>query len=166
MIRENIHTCFVVFLFSPFVLYSFQYTDLSTLLLRNFDSFLLPFVDKVTAKTYNFVSLIVKTRSEILDMAGFDIPDKAGREARRSKQVIAKRYTLHANAIMLSGLALVLSPTATAKTQCFIHLSFNSTFQLINGISIDLQKLLRYFKGTATVVSPKIPFTPSPNVNI
>ena len=38
---------------------------------------------------------------------------------------------------------------AVAKKQCFVHLSFNSTLQLINHISSDLQKLLKYFFGTA-----------------
>ena len=32
-----------------------------------------------------------------------------------------------------------------------MHLSFNYTLQLISDISSDLQKLLRYFNGTATV---------------
>ena len=49
-----------LFFVSLFVLYSFQYTDLSNPLLRSFDSFCLSFVDNVTAGTYNFVSLIVK----------------------------------------------------------------------------------------------------------
>ena len=48
-----------VFMFSLFVLYLFQYTDFSNPLLRNFDSFLLPFAYKVMTGTYNFVSLIV-----------------------------------------------------------------------------------------------------------
>ena len=34
----------------------------------------------------------------------------------------------------------------------FVHLSFNSTLQLINGISGNLKTLLRYFNGTALVV--------------
>ena len=51
---------FVVFLFSLFVLYSFQETDLSNALLRSFDNFWLSLADKVTVGTYNFVSLIVK----------------------------------------------------------------------------------------------------------
>ena len=45
---------------------------------------------------------------------------------------------------MLLELAFALSPPAPDKTQYFIHLSFNSTFQLINGISKDLQKLLKF----------------------
>ena len=39
-------------------------------------------------------------------------------------------------------LLLTLSTPAAAKTQCFVHLIFNLTLQLINGISSDLQKLL------------------------
>ena len=56
---------FVVFRFLLFVLYSFQYTDLSNPLLRSFDSFWLSFADKVTTGKYNFVSLIVKIISEL-----------------------------------------------------------------------------------------------------
>ena len=40
------------------------------------------------------------TRSEILDMAGSDIPDMAGRKTRgrrRGTQAIAKRYAFHTN---------------------------------------------------------------------
>ena len=37
------------------------------------------------------------------------------------------------------------------KTQYFVHLRFNSTLQLSNGTSSDLQKLLKYFNGTAIV---------------
>ena len=44
-----------------------------------------------------------------------------------------------------------------AKTQCFVHLRFNSTLQIVNGISSDLQKLLRYFNGTAIVGFFRIP---------
>ena len=43
------------------------------------------------------------------------------------------------------------------KTQCFVHLSFNSTLHLINGISNDLQKLLRYFNGIEIVAFLRIP---------
>ena len=45
---------------------------------------------------------------------------------------------------------------AEVKTQCFLHLGFNSTLLLINGISIDCQKLLRYFNGAAGVASFRI----------
>lgn len=41
----------------------------------------------------------VMTRSEILDMAGSDIPDMAGRKTRRRRgtQAVAKRYAYHTN---------------------------------------------------------------------
>ena len=58
--------------------------------------------------------------------------------------------------IILSGLTSVLSLLATAKTQCFDHWSFNSTLQLINDNSSDLQKLLRYFNSTAMVAFYRI----------
>ena len=54
--------------------------------------------------------------------------------------------------ILLSSLlSLALSVPATDKTQCSVHLSFNSTLKLINGISSDPQKLLKYFNGTAII---------------
>ena len=37
------------------------------------------------------------------------------------------------------------------STQCFVCLTFNSTFQLINGISSDLQKFVKYVNSTAVV---------------
>ena len=46
-------------------------------------------------------------------------------------------------------LASLLSAPAAEKTQYFVHLSFNSTLQLVNGSSSDLQKLLKYLNGTA-----------------
>ena len=46
----------------------------------------------------------------------------------------------------------------------FFHLSFNSTLILINGISSDLQKLLKYLNSTAIVAFFKIPFAPSASV--
>ena len=55
-------------------------------------------------------------------------------------------------------LSLVLSLPPAAKRQCFAHLSFNSALQLINGISTDLQKLLRYFNGTTIAAFFRIPF--------
>ena len=51
--------------------------------------------------------------------------------------------------IILLESALLFSTTAEAKKHCFVHLSFNSLLQLINGISSDCQKLIRYFNGTA-----------------
>ena len=58
---------------------------------------------------------------------------------------------------MLSGLALVLILPFEAKIQYFVHFIFNSTLQLISGISSDLHKLLWYFNGTAIVVFFDIP---------
>ena len=54
-------------------------------------------------------------------------------------------------------LPLALSVPVADKTQCFIHLSFNSTLYLINGISSDLQNLLKCFNGTVIVAFFKIP---------
>ena len=59
LIQENIYTNFSC-LYSQFLFYSFQYTDLWNSLLRYFDSFWLPFADRKTTGTNNFVSLIVK----------------------------------------------------------------------------------------------------------
>ena len=52
--------------------------------------------------------------------------------------------------LTLSSL-LPLATLSTDKTQCYFHLSFNSTLQLINDISNGPQKLLRYFNDTAIV---------------
>ena len=60
--------------------------------------------------------------------------------------------------MILSSLALTLSIPAAAKTHCLVHSSFNSTLQLISGISNDLQNLLKYFNDTAIVVVSRIPF--------
>ena len=60
--------------------------------------------------------------------------------------------------MILSSLALTLSIPAAAKTHCLVHSSFNSTLQLISGISSDLQNLLKYFNDTAIVVFFRIPF--------
>ena len=62
---------------------------------------------------------------------------------------------------ILLGLAFGLSKPAEDKTQYFVYLSFNSSFQLTNGISSDLQKLLKYFNGTAIVTLLKIQLFPS-----
>ena len=53
--------------------------------------------------------------------------------------------------LLPSLLLLALSVPATEKTQRFVHLSFNFTLQLINGISSDIQKLLKYFNAKAIV---------------
>ena len=55
-----------MFLFSLFVLYSFQYIDLPNPLLRSFNNFWLSFADNMTTGTYNFESLIVKIISSSL----------------------------------------------------------------------------------------------------
>ena len=53
--------------------------------------------------------------------------------------------------IILLGLLFVLSAPAVDKIQDFVHVSSDSTLQLINGISSDLQKLLKYFNSTVIV---------------
>ena len=58
---------------------------------------------------------------------------------------------------LASSLILFLLPAAD-KTQYFVHLSFNSSLQLINRISSDRQKLLKHFNGTVIVPFLKIPF--------
>ena len=62
--------------------------------------------------------------------------------------------------ILLLALLLIISFSlrATDKAQYFVHSSFSSTLQLINGISSDLQKLLRYSNGTGIVAFFKILF--------
>ena len=52
---------------------------------------------------------------------------------------------------LILELALLFSLRSTDKTQCFVHLSFDSTLQLINGISSDVQEILKYFNGIAIV---------------
>ena len=54
--------------------------------------------------------------------------------------------------VILSILTFVLSLPAADKTQYSAHLSFTSTLQLINSISSDILKLLKYFNGTASFV--------------
>ena len=49
-------------------------------------------------------------------------------------------------------------------TQYSVYLSFNSTLQLINDISSDLQRLLKCINETAIVAFLKIPFAPSASV--
>ena len=56
-----------------------------------------------------------------------------------------------------SALALSFSLSSTDEIHCYVHLSFNSTLKLINGISNDLQKLLRFFNGTKIVAFFRIP---------
>ena len=66
--------------------------------------------------------------------------------------------------IILLELAFALSAPAADKRQYFVHLSFNSTSQLINGNSSDLQRLLNYFNGRAIVAFFRISFAPSASV--
>ena len=63
--------------------------------------------------------------------------------------------------IILLKLTFALSAPTADKPQQFVHLRFNSISQLINGISSDLQNLLKYFTGTAIVVFIKISNAPS-----
>ena len=58
---------------------------------------------------------------------------------------------------MLLGLAFILSALAADKMQYFVHLSFNSSMQLINGIASDLQKLLKHFNDTSIAAFFRIP---------
>ena len=53
--------------------------------------------------------------------------------------------------VILLVLSLALSLPVADKMQYFVHFSFNSTLQLINGISSDLQKILNYFNDTKIV---------------
>ena len=59
--------------------------------------------------------------------------------------------------ITLLKSAFALSVPAADKTQCFDHVSFYYNLQLINGISSGLQKLFRYFNGTAIILFFRIP---------
>ena len=54
--------------------------------------------------------------------------------------------------ILLEFTLLFLIPSK-GQIQYFVHVRFNSTLQLINGISSDCQKLLKYFNETAVVAS-------------
>ena len=49
----------------------------------------------------------------------------------------------------MSVIAKVESSTTLDNIQFLYHVNESSTLQLINGISNDLQKLLKYFNGTA-----------------
>ena len=59
--------------------------------------------------------------------------------------------------IILLGPVFVLSVPAADKIQYFVHSSLHFTLQLINAISRDLQKLFKFFNGTAIVVFFLIP---------
>ena len=66
--------------------------------------------------------------------------------------------------LSLLELASALTALTADKTQCSVHLSFNSTLQLIKYISSNLQKVPSYFNGTVVFVFLKIPFDPSATV--
>ena len=61
-------------------------------------------------------------------------------------------FTVKIRLSALSSLLISFSLRAADKTQYFVHLSFSSTFQLNDSISIDPQKLLKYFNGTEIVI--------------
>ena len=65
---------------------------------------------------------------------------------------------------LLSGLVLVFSLSSIVRTQSYAHLSFDSTLQLINAISSDLEKLLTYSNGIAIAASFKTVFSSSTDV--
>ena len=48
-----------------------------------------------------------------------------------------------------SAIAKTELPSSLDRTQFLFHVNESSTLQLINGISNDLQKLPKYFSGTA-----------------
>ena len=62
---------------------------------------------------------------------------------------------------MVPVLLTLASPTAEVNTQFSIRINESSVLQLINGISNDLQILLKYFNGTAIFTpfcTPIFPF--------
>ena len=59
--------------------------------------------------------------------------------------------------LLAFSLSLPLPLPFADKRQYFVHLSFKSTFQLINGISSDLQQLLKYYNSTAIASFFRIP---------
>ena len=67
---------------------------------------------------------------------------------------------LQGNIMRISITSFFPSP-AEAKIQCFFHLSFKWTLQLIKGISNNFQNLLRYFNGAAFLAYFKIKLFPS-----
>ena len=59
--------------------------------------------------------------------------------------------------LLESALVLSFSLPRIDKTLFFTHLSFNSTLQLINDSSSDLQKLVKYFTNPAIVAFYRLP---------
>ena len=66
--------------------------------------------------------------------------------------------------IILLSLALVSSALAPEKTQYSLNVSFNFIFQLINDISSNLEKLLKYFNGRGIIAILKFLFASSISV--
>ena len=66
--------------------------------------------------------------------------------------------------IILLELTFSLSAAAADKAQYFVHLRFSFMLQLVNGISNDIQKLLKYFNGTSIVAFFRIPIASSASV--
>ena len=92
---------------------------------------------------------------EVLIVFGCFFPDKVTTETYNFVSLIVK--------IILLGSASVLS-SPFAKETVISRFKFQFNLQLINSISSDLQKLLRYFNGTAIVALLEIPFAPSATV--
>ena len=59
--------------------------------------------------------------------------------------------------LLESALVLSFSLPRIDETLFFTHLSFNSTLQLINDSSSDLQKLVKYFTNPAIVAFYRLP---------
>ena len=57
--------------------------------------------------------------------------------------------------IIITTISIIIS--SCRQNTIVWPLSFSSTLQLINGVSSDLQKLLKYFNGTAIVTFFSIP---------
>ena len=55
---------------------------------------------------------------------------------------------------------MVLNVAVAVNKHVSYHFNDSSTLQLINGISNDLQKLLKYFNGAATFISFFLPLFP------
>ena len=68
-----------------------------------------------------------------------------------------KLASLTVKITLLTLLLSLLSLPFADKTQYFVQLSFKSTLQLLSGILSGLQKLSKYFNGTAIVAFPRIP---------
>ena len=87
------------------------------------------------------------------------LADKPTTEANNLVSLMVKIILLQVTLLLAWPLTLA-SPAAKQSTIFFN--TFNSTFQLVNGISSYLQKLIKYFNfnGTAIVAFLKFPFAP------